>query len=107
MTAAPKKAPEAIDPRNYPAIREAFRGYLHEDWTTEYADSADAVRAFRRDAGEEEAKAVAVEAKKLLAALAGMEVRDLRKLLGAGFGSGWRPSTAAEADRVLRFLAGG
>ena len=91
MTAAPKKAPEAIDPRNYPAIREAFRGYLHEDWTTEYADSADAVRAFRRDAGAEEAKAVAVEAK---------------KLLGAGFGSGWRPSTAAEADRVLRFLAG-
>ena len=62
MTAAPKKAPEAIDPRNYPAIREAFRGYLHEDWTTEYADSEDAVRAFRRDAGEDEAKAVAAEA---------------------------------------------
>jgi hypothetical protein len=106
MTAAQQKAPEAIDPRNYPAIREAFRGYLHEDWTTEYADSADAVRAFRRDAGEDEAKAVAAEAKKLRAALVGMEVRDLRKLLGAGFGSGWRPSTAAEADRVLRFLAG-
>jgi hypothetical protein len=105
MTAAPKKTPEPIDTRKYPAIREAFRGYLHEDWTTEYADSADAVRAFRRDAGEEEAKAVAVEAKRLLAAIGGMEVRDLRKLLGAGFGSGWRPATAAEADRVLRFLA--
>ncbi|MBK9376256.1 MAG: hypothetical protein IPN03_21650 [Holophagales bacterium] len=61
---------------------------------------------FRRDAGEEESKAVAVEARKLLAALAGMEVRDLRKLLGAGFGSGWRPATAAEADRVLKRLAG-
>ena len=106
MTAAPKKTPEAIDTRKYPAIREAFRGYLHEDWTTEYADSEDAVRAFRRDAGEEEAKAVAAEAKKLRAAVVGMEVRDLRKLLGAGFGSGWRPSTAAEADRVLRFLSG-
>ena len=106
MTAAPKKAPETVDPRKYPAIREAFRGYLHEDWTNEYADSEDAVRAFRRDAGEDETKAVAVEAKKLRAAVVGMEVRDLRKLLGAGFGSGWRPSTAAEADRVLKFLAG-
>jgi hypothetical protein len=106
MTAAPKKTPEAIDTRKYPAIREAFRGYLHEDWTTEYADSEDAVRAFRRDAGEDEAKAVAAEAKKLRAALVGTEVRDLRKILGAGFGSGWRPATAAEADRVLRFLAG-
>lgn len=106
MTAPPKKAPVQIDPRKYPALREAFRGYLHEDWTTEYADSADAARAFRRDAGDEEARAVAAEAKKLRAAVAGMEVRDLRKLLGAGFGSGWRPSTAAEADRVLEFLAG-
>ena len=106
MTATTKKAPEPIDPRSYPALREALRGYLHEDWTTEYADSDDAVRAFRRDAEKEEALAVAVEAKKLRAALAGTEVRDLRRLLGAGFGSGWRPSTAAEADRVLRSLSG-
>ena len=106
MTVTTKKTSEAIDTRKYPAIREAFRGYLHEDWTTEYADSDDAARAFRRDAGEEESKAVAAEARKLRAALAGMEVRDLRKLLGAGFGSGWRPATAAEADRVLKRLAG-
>lgn len=105
MTATKPSTP-STDPRAYPAIREAFRGYLHEDWTTEYADSEDAARAFRRDAAEDQSKAVAAEAKKLRAALAGMEVRDLRKLLGAGFGSGWRPSTAAEADRVLRILAG-
>src|SRR5512140_1466444 len=96
MTANTKNAPAGIDPR----------GYLNEDWTTEYADSEDAARAFRRDAAEDEARAVAAEAKKLRAALAGMEVRDLRKLLGAGFGSGWRPSTAAEADRVLRRFSG-
>lgn len=106
MIASTKKTPGAVDPRGYPALREALRGYLHEDWTTEYADSEDAARAFRRDAAEDEASAVAAEAKKLRAALEGMEVRDLRKLLGAGFGSGWRPSTAAEADRVLRRLSG-
>ena len=106
MTVTSKKAPAAIDPRGYPALREALRGYLHEDWTIEYADSEDAARAFRRAAAADEAEAVAAEAKKLRAALAGMEVRDLRKLLGAGFGSGWRPATAAEADRVLRLLAG-
>src|SRR5512140_3643367 len=100
------ETPVAIDPRAYPALREALRGYLNEDWTTEYADSEDAARAFRRDAAEDEARAVAAEAKKLRAALADMEVRDLRKLLGAGFGSGWRPSTAAEADRVLRRFSG-
>ena len=49
---------------------------------------------------------MAAEAKKLRAALEGMEVRDLRKLLGAGFGTGWRPATAAEADRTLRVFAG-
>jgi hypothetical protein len=106
MTSNPPKAPAATDPRGYPALREALRGYLNEDWTNEYADSEDAARAFRRDAAEDEARAVAAEAKKLRAALAGMEVRDLRKLLGAGFGTGWRPSTAAEADRVLRLLSG-
>lgn len=106
MTATTKNAPAAIDPRGYPALRDALRGYLNEDWTTEYADSEDAARAFRRDAADDEARAVAAEAKKLRAAIAGMEVRDLRKLLGAGFGSGWRPSTAAEADKVLRLLAG-
>jgi hypothetical protein len=106
VTATTKSAPAAIDPRNYPALRDALRGYLNEDWTTEYADAADAARAFRRDAAEDEARAVAAEAKKLRAAVVGMEVRDLRKLLGAGFGTGWRPSTAAEADKVLRLLAG-
>ena len=105
MTLNPPKAPAAIDPRQYPALREAIRGYLHEDWKTEYADSEDAARAFRRDAAEDESRSVAAEAKKLRAALVGMEVRDLRKLLGAGFGSGWRPSTAAEVDKVLRRLA--
>lgn len=106
MNASPKNAPAAVDPRSFPALRDALRGYLHEDWTTEYADSEDAARAFRRAAAEDEARAVAAEAKKLRAALAGIEVRELRKLLGAGFGSGWRPSTAAEADRVLRILSG-
>ena len=106
MTVSTKKAPATVDVRTYPALREALRGYLHEDWTTEYADSEDAARAFRRDAADDEKRSVAAEAKKLRAALEGMEVRDLRKLLGAGFGTGWRPSTAAEADRVLRTLAG-
>ncbi|MFN7987755.1 MAG: contact-dependent growth inhibition system immunity protein [Thermoanaerobaculia bacterium] len=106
MTATTKNAPAAIDPRVYPALRDALRGYLNEDWTTEYADSEDAARAFRRDAADDEARAVAAEAKKLRAAIAGMEVRDLRKLLGAGFGTGWRPSTAVEADKVLRLFAG-
>jgi hypothetical protein len=106
MTETTNKAPAAIDPRGYPALREAFKGYLHEDWKTEYADAADAARAFRRDSADDETRAVAGEAARLRAAVAGMEVRDLRKLLGAGFGSGWRPSTAAEADRVLKLLAG-
>lgn len=106
MTATKPSTP-STDPRAYPALREAFRGYLHEDWTTEYADSEDAARAFRRDAADDQAKAVAAEAKRLRAALAGVEVRELRKLFGAGFGSGWRPSTAAEADRVLAILAAG
>lgn len=106
MTATKPSTPPT-DPRAYPALREAFRGYLHEDWTTEYADSEDAARAFRRDAADDQAKAVAAEAKRLRAALAGVEVRELRKLFGAGFGSGWRPSTAAEADRVLAILAAG
>jgi hypothetical protein len=106
MIATQKKPAATIDPRAYPALRDALRGYLHEDWATEYADSADAARAFRRDAAEDETHSVAAEAKRLRDALAGMEVRELRKLLGAGFGSGWRPSTAAEADRVLGILAG-
>lgn len=106
MSATSQKPSAAIDPRSYPAFREALRAYLNEDWTTEYADSEDAARAFRRDAAADEAQLVAAEAKKLRAALAGMEVRDLRKLLGAGFGSGWRPSTAVEADRVLKIFSG-
>lgn len=106
MNTSTKKAPAAIAARDYPGLRDALRGYLHEDWTTEYADSEDAARAFRKAAAEDEATLVAAEAKKLRAALAGMEVRELRKLLGAGFGTGWRPATAAEADRVLGILAG-
>jgi hypothetical protein len=106
MTVTTKNGPAAIDPRAYPAFRDALRGYLNEDWTTEYADAEDAARAFRRAAAADEAGEVAKEAKKLRAAVAGMEVRDLRKLLGAGFGSGWRPATAAEADKVLKLFAG-
>ena len=106
MTATTKKAPATVDVRAYPALRDALRGYLNEDWTTEYADSEDAARAFLREAADDEARIVAAEAKKLRAAVAGMEVRELRRLLGAGFGTGFRPSTAAEADRVLRIFAG-
>ena len=63
MTVTTKKAPATVDVRAYPALREALRGYLNEDWTTEYADSEDAARAFRRDAADDEKRSVAAEAK--------------------------------------------
>lgn len=50
-----KKAPE------FPALREFFSGYLHEDFHEEYGSALEALKAFQKEASEVEIAALKKE----------------------------------------------
>jgi hypothetical protein len=59
------KTPE-ISAAEFPALRDFLRGYFHEDLLGEYGSAEAAVRQFRKDADEQQRKAVAEDWTRLM-----------------------------------------
>ena len=87
----------------YPALRQFFSGYLHQDFADEYSSAVDAAKAFRREAGKSELAAIKNEWKSWRAALQNLPANslasELRKL-----GAAWAPLSFAALDEVGRIL---
>jgi CdiI immunity protein len=105
MTPQKKETPAAFDPREFPALKEFFSGYLHEDFNDEYGSAASAARAFRGDASPEELAQARLEWSKLGKILAGRSIPDLQTSLEK-LGGAWRPLDLAEFHSIDAIFAG-
>ena len=97
MTADKKKKPAEKAALDFPALRDFFSGYLHEDFRDEYGSVTDAAKAFRKDASDGEIKAVQNEWKRWRAALGNCPTDEIAKVLRQ-LGSAWQPQSANDMD---------
>ena len=88
---------------DFPALREFFSGYLHQDFQDEYGSAAGAAKAFRNDASDSEIEAVRREWKAWRAGLdktSADEIAQAARKLGAA----WQPEVFEDLERVERAL---
>ena len=99
MTSGKKKRAASKSAADFPALREFFPGYLHQDFLDEYGSAAGAAKAFRNDASETEIEAVRHEWKAWRAGLGKAspdEIAEAARELGAA----WQPQTLEDLDHV-------
>ena len=90
---------EQINPAEYTALGNFFRGYLHQDGPVEYGSFVAAAQAFRRDADERETTIVRSELERLLAATARLSDAELVNIIAA-LGAAWRFRTRREIEQL-------
>jgi CdiI immunity protein len=95
---------KAFDPADYPALREFFSAYMHQDFTDEYGSAAEAVKGFLADASGDEILQVRDEWKVLRNALRGRSLEDVQAAFGR-LGSSWVPEHEAELKELDEILS--
>jgi hypothetical protein len=95
MTRPKKEKAAGFDANEFPALKEFFAGYLHEDFNDEYGSAASAARAFRGDACPEESAQARLEWAKLRKILAGRSMTEVQTSLQK-LGGAWRPQDLNE-----------
>jgi len=90
---------------SFPALRDIFRGYLHEDYQLEHGNANAAVLAFLSLASAAERADASHEAKRLAKRLAGLDLREVREVIATQLGGAWQPASLGELARVLKTLA--
>jgi hypothetical protein len=89
--------PKASD---FPELRRAFTGYLHEDFLEEYETPAAALRAFHDDADPAEHRRFGTEARRFLDRTANLDFDEVRTLI-AGLGCRWTPPSREALTALL------
>src|SRR5260370_15680865 len=105
MTSGKKKRGAGKSVPDFPALRDFFSGYLHQDFQDEYGSAAGAAKAFRNDASETEIEAVRREWNAWRAGL-GKASADKIAQVARKLGAAWRPQTLEELDYVETALNG-
>jgi hypothetical protein len=103
MTSGKKKRGARKSAADFPALREFFSGYLHQDFQEEYGSAAGAAKAFRNDASDSEIEAVRREWKAWRAGLdqaSADEIAQAARKLGAA----WQPEVFEDLERVATAL---
>jgi hypothetical protein len=86
---------KAFDPADYPALREFFPAYLHEDFADEYGSPLEAVKGFLADASGDEILQVKEEWRRLRQAFRERPFAE-RQAAIQKLGSAWRPENEDE-----------
>ena len=94
--------PKASD---FPELRRAFTGYLHEDFLEEYETPAAALRAFQDDADPAEHRRFGTEARRFLDRTASLDFDEVRTLI-AGLGCRWTPPSREALMALLTDVIG-
>jgi hypothetical protein len=92
-----------FDPADYPALREFFPAYLHQDFVEEYGSAVEAVKGFLADASGDEILQVKEEWKELRSGLRGRPFQEIHRAFDR-LGSSWVPENDAdlkELDEIL------
>lgn len=85
----------------YPALAQFVAGYLHQDFVAEHGTPAGAVRAFLREANDDERAAFRAEARQFLEAAAFRGWSDVTQAF-ADLGGAWLPSSRADLLTLIR-----
>jgi hypothetical protein len=91
---------------SFPALRQAFAGYLHEDFIEEHGNPAAALDAFRADASPAEASRFRDESARFLEETAALDFAAVRELLSR-LGCRWVPPSRDALVVLLHDGAGG
>ena len=75
---------------DFPALRNAFSGYLHEDFVKEYGSAAAAVLAFEAEADDDEVDRFRAEVHRFLELTAKRDLTRVRAMLSK-LGCRWDP----------------
>ena len=95
-----EKGQEAqINPADYAALSNFFRGYLHQDAPIEYGSLPAAAHAFRRDADERETTIVRSELERLLSETETVSDSKLASII-AILGASWHFRTRKEVEQL-------
>jgi hypothetical protein len=89
---------------DFPALREFFRGYLHEDWREEHESLEAAVGQFCRDAGEHQRQEVSRQWQTFRKRTEDLPLNQIRELLARSLGSAWYPASQADLETLSRAL---
>ena len=93
-----------FDPADYPALREFFPAYLHQDFGDEYGSAMEAVKGFLADASGDEILQVKDEWRAFRDAFRGRTLAEIQHALGK-LGSAWSPEKEmqlAELDEIFK-----
>jgi hypothetical protein len=105
MTRQKKEKAAEFDANEFPALKEFFSGYLHEDFNDEYGSAASAARVFRGDASPEESAQAGHEWARLRKILAGRSISEVQTSLQK-LGGAWRPQDLDEFHSLDAIFAG-
>lgn len=96
--------PKPFDPADYPALREFFPAYLHQDFAQEYGSPVAAVRAFLADASGDEILQVKEEWKAFRSNFREQLFVTIQSAIGS-LGSAWRPQDPAQLQQLDEILS--
>ena len=104
MTNEHPKEKKPFDPADFPALREFFPAYLHQDFGEEYGSADGAVKGFLADASGDEILQVKEEWKVFRAVFRGCAFEEIRAALGK-LGSAWSPIHERELESLDEILS--
>jgi len=93
-----------VDPKEYSALVNFLRGYLHQDMVVEHGSATAAAHAFRREADERETTIVRTELERLLSAADGLPFSQLQRILEQDLGSSWHFRNREELEQLRHAL---
>ena len=92
-----------FDPGDYPALREFFPGYLHQDFVDEYGTPSEAVKGFLSEASADEIEQVKEEWKQLRKALRKKPFPEVQRALKR-LGCAWVPENEGQVKGLDAIL---
>ena len=96
--------PKPFDPADYPALREFFPAYFHQDFTLEYGSPVAAVRSFLADASGDEILQVKEEWKAFRGNFRGQPFAQVQSAIVA-LGSAWQPQNPGQLEQLDEILS--
>ncbi len=97
-----RAAPAGFRADEYSALRDFLRGYLHEDYRSEYGSPEQAAAAFLTEADAPERCAAAAQLARFLVLTRALPPDETLQLFRHELGSGWSPGSV-QALQQLRF----
>jgi hypothetical protein len=95
-----QRKPAGNEAFNFPALRQFFRGYFHQDWVEEYGSVEEATRQFCEDATTPERQQVATQWELFLQQHQNQPLDEINRILSHHMGGACRLTDASELRQI-------